>query len=86
MEQATYEPTKQASSAFPDLIAVKQCKAPIAVECKYRKQYLGPEEKQAMIELWADYGLDPFLAYKSSKDNLLIITSLLQLTNDTTNK
>ena len=71
---------RQASSAFPDLIAMKIGKDPIAIECKYRKHYISGEEKIAMEELYYDYGLVPMLAYKDQDKTIQLINMIATTT------
>ena len=54
---------RQASSTFPDLIAVKTNGKIMAVECKTSKGGLSKKERNKLISLHSMYKMLPYVAY-----------------------
>lgn len=75
---------RQASSAFPDLLAEKKHRK-IAIECKTNKNDLKKQELEQLYSLYKNYRRYPYLAYKEKgkiKLKDLIIGGVVELKDD----
>jgi len=58
---------RQAASAFPDLIAVRECSGKkICVECRVNGR-ISKTERMELIRLWVKYDIHPFVARREKK-------------------